>query len=512
MSTVWMNGSLVAADDAHVSPFDHGLMVGDGVFETLAVARGVPFALRRHLARLRQSAATLGLDVPDDATLRTAVSDVVAANDGGRVRITVTSGPGVLGSGRDDGSPTVIVVTGPAAAWPASADVVVVPWTRNERSAVAGVKTISYAENVVALSYAHARGAGEALFLNTAGVLCEGTGSNVFVGVGGRLVTPPLSSGCLAGVTRELVLELGVAEEGDVTVEELAAADEACLTSSTRRRAADRASRRPFAAAVPRPAHREGGAGVRRPGRARPGPVTEQPEAGSWQVGGAEDGWWARERGRFLDERLAPVTRGARRVADVGCGRAEFALRAAGRLHAFVVGCDYEAYPEWGNRRGRLAFVVADVTRLPFRTAAFDVAVTLDVVEHFANDQAPLTETRRVTRPDGHVAVTVPALPQLWSAFDESVGHHRRYKSEDLAASCRRAGLSPLDVTYFFAWLVPPAWLFRKGNRLEADRARPGLLGRAVEQAVGVVCALERWWLRRARLPFGTSLWSLSRR
>ena len=84
---------------------------------------------------------------------------------------------------------------------------VVVPWPRNERSAVAGLKTTSYAENVVALAHATERGAGEAIFANLAGNLCEGTGSNVFVGVDGRLVTPPLSSGCLAGITRELVLE-----------------------------------------------------------------------------------------------------------------------------------------------------------------------------------------------------------------------------------------------------------------------------------------------------------------
>ncbi len=114
-----------------------------------------------------------------------------------------------------------------------------VPWTRNERSAVAGAKTTSYAENVVALDHAHGRGAHEAIFANTRGELCEGTGSNVFVAVDGVLVTPPLSSGCLAGITRELLLEWATkeglpVEERDVPLEVLATAEDVLLTSSTR--------------------------------------------------------------------------------------------------------------------------------------------------------------------------------------------------------------------------------------------------------------------------------------
>ncbi|MDQ3148169.1 MAG: aminotransferase class IV, partial [Actinomycetota bacterium] len=108
------------------------------------------------------------------------------------------------------------------------------PWARNERSAVAGLKTTSYAENVVALAWAQARGADEAVLANTGGSLCEGTGTNVFVAVGGRLVTPPLASGCLAGVTRALVLERSAAEEADLPLDALAGAEEAFLTSSTR--------------------------------------------------------------------------------------------------------------------------------------------------------------------------------------------------------------------------------------------------------------------------------------
>ena len=108
------------------------------------------------------------------------------------------------------------------------------PWPRNERGALAGLKTTSYAENALALAYAKERGGGEAIFGNLAGNLCEGTGSNIFVVLRRRLVTPPLSSGCLAGVTRALVLEWFGGEEEDLALEDLYRADEAFLTSTTR--------------------------------------------------------------------------------------------------------------------------------------------------------------------------------------------------------------------------------------------------------------------------------------
>jgi branched-chain amino acid aminotransferase len=211
--------------------------VGDGVFETLQVVRGEPFAARRHLARLRRSADGLRLTVPiDDLWLRAAMGAVIEANDveRGRLRLTVTGGVGPLGSDRGAAGATVIVATAALPAWEESTNVVTVPWRRNEHSAVAGLKTTSYAENVVALDYAHQRGGSEAIFANTAGMLCEGTGSNVFVGIGGRLCTPPLSTGCLAGVTRELLMELVEVDEVSLPIAALGEADEAFLTSSTR--------------------------------------------------------------------------------------------------------------------------------------------------------------------------------------------------------------------------------------------------------------------------------------
>jgi branched-chain amino acid aminotransferase len=236
VSAVWVDGRLVDEAEARVSPFDHGLLTGDGVFETLAVYRGVPFAARRHLDRLARSAAGLRLPVTDAAVLRAAMDAVVAANGltEGRLRVTVTGGVAPLGSDRGAGPPTVIVAGGRIPARPAAALVATVPWPRNQRSALAGLKTISYAENVVALAYAHEHGAEEAIFANLGGDLCEGTGTNVFLGVGGRLFTPSLFSGCLPGVTRDLLVELLDVAEVDMPLPALARADEAFLTSSTR--------------------------------------------------------------------------------------------------------------------------------------------------------------------------------------------------------------------------------------------------------------------------------------
>jgi branched-chain amino acid aminotransferase len=238
---VWVDGRVTSAADARVAALDHGVTVGDGVFETLKVVDHTPFAMRRHLARLHRSADVLGLTVPlSDDQIRGAAKEVLdavaaAGLEPGRLRITVTGGPGPLGSGRDDVPATLLLAASPSGPWPATASVATVPWVRNERSPVAGAKTTSYAENVVALAEAHRQGASEAILANTMGALAEGTGSNVFVVADGRVRTPSLATGCLAGVTRELLLEAFAVEETDaLTLDDLRAADEAFLTSSTR--------------------------------------------------------------------------------------------------------------------------------------------------------------------------------------------------------------------------------------------------------------------------------------
>jgi branched-chain amino acid aminotransferase len=206
------------------------------VFETLRVYDGVAFAMRRHIDRLGRSAAGLGLTLPARAVFVRALTEVIEACGlpDARVRLTVTAGRGPLGSGRSAEATTVMAAVAPLDPVPATTSVITVPWVRNERSPLAGLKTTSYAENVVALARAQEAGASEALFANTVGELCEGTGTNVFLVLDGRLVTPPLSSGCLAGVTRDLVLEVTQAEERAVPLAALEEAEEIFLTSTTR--------------------------------------------------------------------------------------------------------------------------------------------------------------------------------------------------------------------------------------------------------------------------------------
>ncbi|MFI1867026.1 aminotransferase class IV [Streptomyces jumonjinensis] len=233
---LWVNGGLRDADDARISVLDHGLTVGDGVFETAKTVDGRPFALTLHLERLTRSALGLGLPEPDHDEARRACAAVLEANPAarGRLRITYTAGLSPLGSERGESGPTLVVALGERKPPADSTAVITVPWTRNERSAVAGLKTTSYAENVVALARAAGQGATEALLANTVGQLCEGTGSNVFVVVDGEIHTPPLSSGCLAGITRALTVRWTGAKETELPFDVLERADEVFLTSSLR--------------------------------------------------------------------------------------------------------------------------------------------------------------------------------------------------------------------------------------------------------------------------------------
>lgn len=219
-----------------ISVADHGFTVGDGVFEAVKVVRGEPFALTRHLRRLARSATALGLPEPDEAVVREGVAAVLGAEprETGRLRITFTGGPAPMGSGRADHAPTLVVAVSDLAPSAAMVDVHVVDQPRNERGVLAGVKSTSYAENVVALAEAARHGAQEAVFGNLAGHLCEGTGSNVGYVVGGEVRTPTLASGCLAGITRELMLEWAEVVEVDEPLAVVAGADEVFLMSTTR--------------------------------------------------------------------------------------------------------------------------------------------------------------------------------------------------------------------------------------------------------------------------------------
>lgn len=250
---VWVNGSLVDEDTPVVRATDHGLTVGDGVFETMEVVGGVPFALTRHVARLAYSAQRMGLAEVDVDQVLEGVSAVREAAASGnepfelqRMRLTFVSGPGPMSSVRGDGPSSLIVIGSDAPAL-TRCRAVRAPWVRNERSAIAGVKSTSYAENVVMAQFAADKGADESLMANTHGHLCEGTATNIFIEVDGEILTPPLASGCLPGITRGLALEWGTrvglpiraADVGELDMSVLERVREgsafAAVTSSTRR-------------------------------------------------------------------------------------------------------------------------------------------------------------------------------------------------------------------------------------------------------------------------------------
>lgn len=233
---IWLNDRLTPAGGACVFPLDRGFTLGDGVFETLRVYGGKPFAVDRHWKRLAHSCEVTGIPVPTCDEFTKVLNLTLAANDllEARIRFTVTRG-----SEPDGQSPTITCSATPASRHEGAERVVTVPWTRNERGALTGVKSVSYGENVMALAFAQKENAGEALFFNTRDELCEGATTNVFIVKGAEVFTPPLSSGCLAGVTRELVIDLCrehliPISETPVSAPQLMAADEAFLTSSTR--------------------------------------------------------------------------------------------------------------------------------------------------------------------------------------------------------------------------------------------------------------------------------------
>jgi branched-chain amino acid aminotransferase len=237
---VWLNGELVDEADAAISPQDRGFLLGDGVFETMRTYGGRLVTLDEHLDRLASGARVLSIEV-DCGLLGTGARELVASAEGDdlRVRITVTSGPGPAGLRRGGTSATRLITATPLSPWPETATAVVAQWAHDEHSPLAGVKTTSRADTILAMVHARENGADEALFFNQAGNLCEATTANVFAVRDGTVTTPPLSAGCLPGITREQVLrlckELHIqALEGDLARAELELVDEMFLTSSTR--------------------------------------------------------------------------------------------------------------------------------------------------------------------------------------------------------------------------------------------------------------------------------------
>lgn len=234
--TLWLNGGLVEEDAARIDPADRGFTLGDGLFETLRVAEGAPRYPGRHLARLRAAAGVLDLPLPwTDAELLAGMTDLMTACAirAGSLRLTLTRGPAARGVlPPDSPTPTLLMTAGGLPpAGPVRAVVATVT-RRNEHSPLSRLKTLNYLDTILARQEAARRGADDALLLNTAGRLAESSVANLVIRRGDRLLTPPVSEGCLPGIARALILERHAVEERPLTLDDLALADEAVLTNS----------------------------------------------------------------------------------------------------------------------------------------------------------------------------------------------------------------------------------------------------------------------------------------
>ena len=232
---IWVNGGLLEATTPIALATDHGFQLGDGIFDTLAIRDSRPVFLDRHLRRLRNGLERLEIvGTPTDLELRDAVDLLIEVEglERARMRLTITPGPG--SSLRDRGSrPLTVITSGPLLENPSSVSLCAVGWTRNERSPLCGIKSTSWGENATILRFARSRGFDNAVLCDTAGRVSECTTANLFAVIDDQVLTPPLSTGCLPGITREVLLERGVAIEEALRPDDLRNATEVFITSST---------------------------------------------------------------------------------------------------------------------------------------------------------------------------------------------------------------------------------------------------------------------------------------
>jgi branched-chain amino acid aminotransferase len=241
MSRIYLNGRVVDGTEARIDPWDRGLLLADGLFETLRAYGGKAFCLEAHLARLAAGCGILGLAAPPAAEMADALRAVLAANDlaEASIRITLTRGVGPRGLlPPTDTKPTLMIAAFPLPpALPHAMSACIVGIPRNEHSPLSQLKSLAYLDNILALREADAAGCDEAILLNTAGRIAGGSRSNLFLLLDGILTTPQPSEGLLPGIARQTVLAL--AKEHGIPVREsaLAPADlpkasEAFLTNS----------------------------------------------------------------------------------------------------------------------------------------------------------------------------------------------------------------------------------------------------------------------------------------
>lgn len=225
----------------------------------------------------------------------------------------------------------------------------------------------------------------------------------------------------------------------------------------------------------------------------------------------AERHWWYRARRHLLVRLLRGRMPGGGLAVDVGCGTGETlaALEVAGATR--VAGTDLSALALslGAHARGQRTVVVARAEHVPFRDAAADCVVAMDVIEHLDDDVRALRELVRIARPGATVYLTVPAYQALWSDHDVRAAHRRRYTASQLTASAHAAGIAVERVSYYNSFLVLPALLLRRTplRRLtkETDE-ETSMVHPALDRVLLGLSRLEQWWIARWRVPFGLSI------
>lgn len=235
--SVFFNSGLVAASEPNVAAVSTAGLYGKGIFTTLAIYDREPFLWEKHCNRLRKNAGSIGIDLADfsEAAVRCALDELLTANSvqNGRTRITFFDESAAdlwpYGSGRGT---SLLIMTADFRPMLESLSLTVSPYAINSTSPLAGVKSCNYLEKIIAKDEAKQRGFDEAIQLNERGEIVSGSMANVFWLKNGVLFTPSLRTGCLAGTTREFVLENADCEEVEVGIEVLRSADEIFLTSA----------------------------------------------------------------------------------------------------------------------------------------------------------------------------------------------------------------------------------------------------------------------------------------